>query len=162
MQAKEIMTTSVITVAPDTPVAEIARLLREKHISGAPVVDKAGKVVGIVTEIDLIKRHARLHFPVYLPFLDSLIFLESPRHYQDEVRRVLGTTAQEIMTQPVRTARPETDVEEIATMMVEERANPIPILDEAGVLVGIVSHTDIVRLVEQAGMGESESTTKGS
>jgi CBS domain-containing protein len=162
MQAKEIMTTSVITVAPDTPVAEIARLLREKHISGAPVVDKAGKVVGIVTEIDLIKRHARLHFPVYLPFLDSLIFLESPRHYQDEVRRVLGTTAQEIMTQPVRTARPETDVEEIATMMVEERTNPIPILDETGVLVGIVSHTDIVRLVEQAGMGESESTTKGS
>ena len=150
MQAKEIMTTSVITVSPDTPVAQIARLLREEHISGVPVVDNTGKVVGIVTEIDLIKRHARVHFPIYLPFLESLIFLESPRRYQDEVRRALGATAQEIMTQPVRTARPETDVEEIATMMVEERSNPIPILDETGVLVGIVSHTDIVRLMEQA------------
>jgi CBS-domain-containing membrane protein len=150
MQAKEIMTPTVITVSPATPVAQIAHLLREKHISGVPVVDEAGKVVGIVTEIDLIKRHARVHFPVYLPCLESLVFLESSRHYQEEVRRALGTTAQEIMTQPVRTARPETDVEDIATMMVEERSNPIPILDEAGALVGIVSHTDIVRLVEQA------------
>jgi len=159
MQAKEIMTTSVITVSPDTPVAQIARLLREEHISGVPVVDNTGKVVGIVTEIDLIKRHARVHFPIYLPFLENLIFLESPRHYQDEVRRALGATAQEIMTQPVRTARPETDVEEIATMMVEERSNPIPILDETGVLVGIVSHTDIVRLMEQAEQGGGGSAT---
>ena len=159
MQAKEIMTTSVITVSPDTPVAQIARLLREEHISGVPVVDNTGKVVGIVTEIDLIKRHARVHFPIYLPFLESLIFLESPRRYQDEVRRALGATAQEIMTQPVRTARPETDVEEIATMMVEERSNPIPILDETGVLVGIVSHTDIVRLMEQAEQGRGGSAT---
>jgi CBS domain-containing protein len=159
MQVKEIMTTSVITVSPDTPVAQIARLLREEHISGVPVVDNTGKVVGIVTEIDLIKRHARVHFPIYLPFLESLIFLESPRRYQDEVRRALGATAQEIMTQPVRTARPETDVEEIATMMVEERSNPIPILDETGVLVGIVSHTDIVRLMEQAEQGGGGSAT---
>ena len=157
MQAKEIMTSPVSTVSPDTPVAEVARMLREKHISGMPVLDDAGKVVGIVTEIDLIKRHARVHFPVYLPFLDSLIFLESPRRYREDVLHVLGTTAQEIMTRPVRTATPETDVEEIATMMVEERANPIPILDESGALVGIVSHTDIVRLVEQAGEGEDEA-----
>jgi CBS domain-containing protein len=156
MQAKEIMTSPVLTVSPDTPVAQIARLLRGKHISGAPVVDSTGQVVGLVTEIDLIKRHARVNFPVYLPFLDSLIFLESPRRYQEDVRRVLGTTAQEIMTHPVRTATPETDVEDIATLMVEQRANPIPILDASGALVGIVSHTDIVRLVEQAEAGESE------
>jgi CBS domain-containing protein len=160
MQAKEVMTFPVFTVSPHTPVAQIARLLREKHISGVPVVDDAGKVVGIVTEIDLIKRHARVHFPIYLPFLDSLIFLESPRRYQEDVRRVLGTTAGDIMSQPVRTARPDTDVEEIATLMVEERANPIPILDEHGALVGIVSHTDVVRLVEQAeaGGGEAEAS----
>jgi CBS domain-containing protein len=98
-----------------------------------------------------------VHFPVYLPFLDSLIFLESPRRYQEDVLHVLGTAAQDIMTRSVRTATPETDVEDIATMMVEERANPIPILDEGGALVGIVSHTDIVRLVEQAGEGEDEA-----
>jgi len=156
MRAKEIMTSPVLTVSPDTPVAQIARSLREKHISGAPVVDDSGKVVGIVTEIDLIKRHARVHFPVYLPFLDSLVFLESPRRYQGDVRRVLGTNAEEIMTGQVRTATPETDVKDIATLMVEERANPIPILDETGALVGIVSHTDIIRLVEQAEAGESQ------
>jgi CBS domain-containing protein len=157
MQAKEIMTSPVFTVLPDTPVAQVARLLCEKHISGAPVVDDTGKLVGIVTEIDLIKRHARIHFPIYLPFLDSLIFLESPRRYTQDVRRALGATAGEIMTQPVSTANLETDVEEIATLMVDDRVNPIPILDESGALVGIVSHTDIVRLVEQAETGEDET-----
>ena len=157
MQAKEIMTSPVFTVLPDTPVAQVARLLCEKHISGAPVVDDTGKLVGIVTEIDLIKRHARIHFPIYLPFLDSLIFLESPRRYTQDVRRELGATAGEIMTQPVSTANLETDVEEIATLMVDDRVNPIPILDESGALVGIVSHTDIVRLVEQAETGEDET-----
>lgn len=159
MKAKEIMTSPVFTVSPDTPVAQIARLLCEKHISGVPVVDDTGKVVGIVAEIDLIKRHARVHFPIYLPFLDSLIFLESPRRYQEDVRRALGTTAEEIMTQPVNTAAPDTDIEEIATLMVDERANPIPILDAKGALVGIVSHTDIVRLVEQAEASEGEEAT---
>lgn len=160
MKAKEIMTSPVSTVKPGTPVAQIARLLCQKHISGVPVVDDTGKVVGIVTEIDLIKRHARVHFPIYLPFFDSLIFLESPRRYQEEVRRALGTTAQEIMTQPVNTATPDTDIEKIATLMVDERANPIPILDAKGALVGIVSHTDIVRLVEQAEASEGEEVTK--
>jgi len=157
MQAKEIMTSPVFTVSPDTPVAQVARLLCEKHISGVPVVDDTGKLVGIVTEIDLIKRHARIHFPIYLPFLDSLIFLESPRRYTQDVSRALGATAGEIMTQPVSTANLETDVEEIATLMVDDRVNPIPILDESGALVGIVSHTDIVRLVEQAETGEDET-----
>ena len=157
MQAKEIMTSPVFTVSPDTPVAQVARLLCEKHISGVPVVDGTGKLVGIVTEIDLIKRHARIHFPIYLPFLDSLIFLESPRRYTQDVRRALGATAGEIMTQPVSTANLETDVEEIATLMVDDRVNPIPILDESGALVGIVSYTDIVRLVEQAETGEDET-----
>jgi CBS domain-containing protein len=157
MQAKEIMTSPVFTVSPDTPVAQVARLLCGKHISGVPVVDGTGKLVGIVTEIDLIKRHARIHFPIYLPFLDSLIFLESPRRYTQDVRRALGATAGEIMTQPVSTANLETDVEEIATLMVDDRVNPIPILDESGALVGIVSHTDIVRLVEQAETGEDET-----
>jgi CBS-domain-containing membrane protein len=161
MQAKEIMTKTVFTVSPDTSVALVARLLREKHISGAPVVDEQGRVAGIVTEIDLIKRHAQVHMPIYIPFLDSPIFLEDPRRYQEDVRRVLGTTAEEIMTRRVRTAHPETSVEEIATMMVDERANPIPIVDEAGVLVGIISHTDIVHLVEMAEAGEFGEEAEG-
>jgi CBS-domain-containing membrane protein len=150
MQAKDILTERVLSVTPDTPVAHVARLLREKHISGVPVLNQQGRIVGIVTEIDLIKRHARIHMPIYLPILDSPIFLEDPRRYQEDVRRVLGTTAEEIMTRKVRTASPETSVEDLATMMVEERANPIPIIDAEGALVGIVSHTDVVHLVEMA------------
>jgi CBS domain-containing protein len=148
MKASEIMTREVVTVRPDTPVREIARLLNRGDISGVPVVDEAGAVVGIITELDLILRNARLHFPTYIRILDNIIYLQNPRHYRDELRRALGTTAAEIMSQPVISATPDTDVEDIATLMVEKRVNPIPILEE-GHLAGIISRADILRLMVQ-------------
>jgi CBS domain-containing protein len=161
MKVKDIMTSSVLTVSPDTPVAQVARLMRENQISGAPVLDEAGRVIGIVTELDLIKRHARVHFPIYLHLLDVILFLEDPRRYQDDARRVLGTTAEDIMTRRVATVTPETSVEDVATLMVEERVNPVPVLNQDGVLIGIVSHTDIVHLIEKAESGEWEEDEGG-
>lgn len=149
MKASEIMTRAVVHVQPDTPVREIARLLNRDDISGVPVVDADGHVVGIITELDLILRNARLHFPTYIRILDSIIYLRDPRRYREELRRALGTTAEEIMSQPVISATPDTDVEDIATLMVEKRVNPIPILDDAGRLVGIISRADILRLMVQ-------------
>jgi CBS domain-containing protein len=150
MQVKEIMTEDVATVRTDTPVTDVARMFREKAISGMPVVDEEGKVVGIITEVDLIARHARPHFPTYIAFLDSIIYLESPRRYRDSMRRILATTAGELMTTPVRTVGPKMDVQDLAAFMVEERVNPVPVLDDQGQLLGIVSHTDILHMIEQA------------
>ncbi|MBU0491289.1 MAG: CBS domain-containing protein [Chloroflexi bacterium] len=146
MKAHEIMTRQVVTVQPDTPVGEIARLLNRDDISGVPVVDHEGAVVGIITELDLILRNARLHFPTYIRILDSIIYLQDPRRYQQEIRRALGTTANEIMTREVISASPEADVEDIATLMVDKRVNPIPILQD-GQLVGIISRADLIRLM---------------
>ena len=97
MQVREIMTEDVVTVGPETPVASVARLFREKAISGMPVVDQEGRVVGIITEVDLIARHARPHYPAYFAFLDSIIYLESTRRYRESMRRILATTAGELI-----------------------------------------------------------------
>jgi CBS domain-containing protein len=164
MQVKDIMTSEVVTVQLDTPVTAVARLFREEAFSGVPVVDKEGTLVGIITEVDIIARHARPHFPSYFAFLDSVIYLEGPRRYRESMRHILATTAEELMTSPVRTVDPEMDVQDLATLMVKERVNPVPVLDEEGHLVGIVSHTDLLHMIEEAeraGELEAEEGDRG-
>jgi CBS domain-containing protein len=150
MQVREIMTQDVVTVRTDTPVTDVARIFREKAISGMPVVDDEGMVVGIITEVDLIARHARPHFPTYIAFLDSIIYLESTKRYRESMRRILATTAGELMTTPVRTVNPGMDVQDLAAFMIEQRVNPVPVVDDQGQLLGIVSHTDLLQMIERA------------
>lgn len=148
MKARDIMTTDVVTLAPDAPIRHIARLFRRLGITGAPVVE-AGEIIGIVTEIDLIARHARPHSPLYLPLLDAKIPLRGQRDYREIIRRLLGLTARDIMTMPVKTVAADADLEEVATLMVESKANPVPVLEE-GRLVGIIGHTDLIQHLEEA------------
>ena len=150
MQVREIMTREVITVRSDTSVIAIARILRDNAISGLPVVDAEGRVIGIITELDLIARHARPHFPTYFAFLDSIIYLESTKRYRESMRHILATTAGELMTTPVVTVGPDMDVQDLATLMVEEHVNPVPVVEDEDRLVGIVSHTDVLELLFRA------------
>lgn len=147
------MTAPVITVRPDTRVGEIARLMVEHAISGVPVVDGAGRVVGIVTESDLIVRHARLHFPVYLPILGEVIPIGNLRRLNEELRRALGTTAADVMTSPVRTVNVDTSLEDVVTLLVDHHIGRVPVLEE-GRLAGIITRTDIVRLIAREEGGE--------
>jgi CBS domain-containing protein len=148
MKARDIMTTNVLTFTPDTGISHIARVFAQSGISGAPVVEN-GEVIGIVTEIDLISRQARPHYPMYLPLLGAAIPLGGQREYREIVRRILGLTARDIMTSPVHTVDPEADLETVATLMVEEKANPVPVL-ENGRLIGIIGHTDMIVHLSEA------------
>lgn len=149
MQARDIMTTDVVTLAPDANIPDIARTFRSLGISGAPVVED-GEIIGIVTELDLIARHARPHSPLYLPLLDARIPLGGQREFNEILRRIIGMTARDIMTHNVHTVTADTEVEDVATLMVEEKANPVPVTED-GRLVGIISHTDLLRHLEEAG-----------
>ena len=143
---RDLMTTDVVSVTPETPVDRIARLMGERDISGLPVVDEAGRVVGIVTDLDLIVRNASLSPPAYLPLLDGRIPLETPAHYRRRLRHMLGSLARDVMTEEVVTIGPDEDVETLATLMEKRKVNPIPVV-EAGRMVGIVSRADVVRLM---------------
>jgi CBS domain-containing protein len=154
MQVQDIMTRDVVTVQPDTPVTAVARIFREHAISGMPVVNQEGAMVGIITELDLIARHARPHFPSYIAFLDSIIYLEGTRRYHESMRHILATTAGELMSSPVHSVPPDMDVQDVAAMMVDHRWNPLPVLDDKKQLIGIVSHTDLLKLIEQAESAE--------
>jgi len=134
----------VITVRTDTSVAEVARTLLDHKIEGVPVVDASGQVVGMVTESDIVVQNANVHFPTFLQILDARIYLTSPHHFEEELRRALGTTAQDVMTRHVWTVRPDDDISKAATLMVDHGINQIPVVAD-GRLVGIVSRSDIIR-----------------
>jgi CBS-domain-containing membrane protein len=144
----DIMTTAVVSVRPETRVSEIAQLMSQHAISGLPVVDADNRVVGVVTELDMIVRNTHFKLPQFFFIFDNMIPLETPGHYRERLEKILGTSAREIMSEPAVTISPDASIEELAELMVERRMNPIPVV-EVGQLVGIVSRSDIIRLMAE-------------
>jgi len=142
MKAKDIMTTPVVTVTPDTPVRDIARLLFERRISGVPVVDN-GQLVGIVTEGDLLHRH-EIETDERPPrgswWLRLIASDESPGEYIRSHARL----AKDIMTGNVITVDEETPIAKIAMIFETRRIKRVPVLRD-GQLVGIVSRANLVQ-----------------
>lgn len=144
MVIKDIMTKEVITVSEDDTVEKCAKLLTTHDLSGLPVLDAAGKVKGIVTEGDLIRRSSRIQAPAFLEILGGIIYLDSPSKYFDEVKKSMGHFAKNIMTEDITTIHPNEKIEEAATLLVRQKVKRLPVLDDEGKLVGIVSRKDIM------------------
>jgi CBS domain-containing protein len=147
-RAGDIMTTDVVTVNLDTPVYRIARLMSAHDISGVPVVDDRNRVLGVVTELDMIVRNTRFKVPNFIMILDSIIYLETPKHFEERLQHMLGVTAQEIMSAPAVTIAPDATIEALAELMVGRRMNPLPVV-KGERLIGIISRSDIIRLMAQ-------------
>jgi CBS domain-containing protein len=145
MKVRDIMTAEVVAAGPDTSVQLVARLMAGRGISGVPVVTD-DRVVGIVTELDLIVRNTRLEPPAFFALLDGRIPLETPAHYRKRIDHMLGTLVRDVMTEKVETIGPDDDLETLAELMVKRRVNPVPVV-EGGRLAGIVSRSDIVRMM---------------
>lgn len=144
LKAGEIMTREIISVAPDMSVADLATLLWEKSISGAPVVDTDGRLLGVVTENDLIDQSKKVHIPTVLNILDSMIFLENPAKLDKEIKKMTGTRVRDIYTPDPVTVTEDTPMDELASIMAEQRLHTLPVLKD-GQLVGIIGKADIIR-----------------
>jgi len=145
--AEQIMKRDVVTVSPDATVKELAQLFHERGVGGAPVVDDEGRVIGMVTEGDLVSQDADLHFPLYIQFLDSLIYLESVRKFEERLRKVVGAYVRDVMTTEVRSVPPTATVRQVATLMSRHRINRVPVVDERGRLVGIVGRHEVLESI---------------
>jgi CBS domain-containing protein len=143
--AKDIMTKKVITINQDASIEELSDLLLDNNISGVPVIDNDGKIVGIATEGDIIVRDTNLHFPRYFKLLDSIIYLESLTKFKNSLKKHLATKVSEIMTSDIVFCIAETPVNDVANMMVENKINRIPVLSGDKKLEGIITRADIVK-----------------
>ncbi len=142
--AREIMTDRVITVTPETRVSELARILATENIGGAPVVDSEGRLLGVVTESDLIDQTKKVHIPTVVAILDSLIFLERPDRMEKDIRKIAGTVVGDIYTPNPVTVSEETPLDEIATIMAKKHVHTLPVM-RGGELVGVIGKGDIIR-----------------
>ncbi|WP_041313566.1 CBS domain-containing protein [Heliomicrobium modesticaldum] len=144
LTASEIMSREVYTVYPDTPVADVVKLMIEKRISGVPVISRQGDVIGIISEGDLLFKDKDLRYPSFISLLGGMIYLESPKRFAEEFRKSIALRAEEIMTGDVITVEEEARVSEMAGLMTEQQVNRLPVLRN-GKLVGIVTRADILR-----------------
>lgn len=156
MLIRDIMSSPVITVRPETSIQEIARIMRDHHISGVPVVTADAELVGIVTEVDLIGQHAPLQAPHYISVLWAAIPLrfDDYTRYKEQVRHMLAINAGQLMTEEPATLHPDDTLETAAGLMVKPGHSSIPVVED-GHLVGIVTRTDLIRVIEALELNET-------
>jgi CBS domain-containing protein len=149
MQVRELMSSPAITVGPTTLIRDVARIMREHVISGVPVVEDDGTLLGVITELELIARNAPVHEPRYIAVLSAYIpvSLEEHRRYKEQLRQALAITAMDLMRTDVVTIRPDEEVGEALEAMLDPEVTMLPVVDK-GQVIGVVTRTDILRLIE--------------
>jgi CBS domain-containing protein len=147
LKAKDIMTTPVITLYPDQEIMEAARILLENHISGAPVIDEDGMIVGVLTRDDLITQQKEIPLPSYFVVFDALIPIKSLGQVEREAEKIAATTVEHAMTQDPVIVSPDTPIGEIAELMVDNKMHTIPVQDESGKIVGVIGKEDILKTI---------------
>lgn len=133
-------------VGPDDSIAVVAKTLVDHQITGVPVVED-GKIIGIITETDIIAREADVDVPTPVPFLDAIFMADAGPDFDDELRKVLAVNARQIMTSPVYNIKNYATLNQAATLMIDESISTIPVVNDDLDLVGIVTRSDIVRVI---------------
>lgn len=144
MKVKDIMQTRVITIPKTMEIKDIARTLYEENISGVPVVDADGEIIGIVSEGDLLHKETNPRIPEAVGILGTLIYYRGIKQYESDFKKLMALEASEIMTSYVQTIDAESSIEEAAEVMVNHKVKRLPVMQE-GKIVGIISRMDIIK-----------------
>ena len=142
---RDIMDTDPATVRPETPVEEVVSALRRHELPGLPVVDGEGRVLGMITEADLVlpDDDGDLHIPHYINLFGGTIFLEPLSRFEQRLRKAFASNAADMMTADPDTVSPDTTVQEAARIIHESGHNRLPVVED-GRLVGVVTRVDVL------------------
>lgn len=142
--AADIMTREVYSVLEDTDIKTLAKIFVERNVNAMPVVDAEGRLVGMVSQTDLVEQDKPLHIPTVISLFDWVIYLESPKNFADEVRKVTARTVGEICSRDIVTCAPDTPVSTVASLMVDNKAHLVPVVEDDR-MIGVVARLDIIR-----------------
>ena len=143
----EVMTANPTTVSPETSLQEAIEILAEKKISGLPVVNENGQLVGVISETDLTWQATGVDAPPYIMFLDSVIYLQNPLKHNEEIHKALGQTVKDAMSDRPATVKASQPVREAAKMMHEKKVRRLPVIDDDSKLVGIITQGDVIKMM---------------
>jgi len=145
---RDIMTTRVVTVLPNTPVLEVARMLGEHKFDGLPVVDVDNRLVGIINEYDLLSKGSAIHLPTLNMVLKNLSRIDKDNdRYGDGFRKIFDLKAEDVMNDDPLTLDETATFEDAVVLFTEHhRVNPVPVIDRDRRILGIVSRYDILKV----------------
>ena len=150
LKAKDIMSREIISVSPDAEIANAAKILLEKRINGLPVIDASGRLVGILCQSDLVAQQKTIPLPSVFTLLESYIPLTSMKRIDKEVEKIAAITVKQAMTPNPVTVGPETDIEDVAKLMVDNKYHTLPVM-EGDKVVGIVGKEDVLKTLLMKG-----------
>lgn len=141
----QIMDAEPVSVSPEDTLDTVVRTLRSHELSGVPVVNEGGRVVGIITEEDLVigDEQGDLHLPHYIELFGGIVFLEPLRRFESRLKKAVAATAKDMMTKDPVTIAPDATVQEAAKVIARSRHNRLPVV-EHGRLVGVVTRLDVL------------------
>ena len=145
MLAKDVMKTELVTVGEDTPVKEIARKMLDHDISGLPVVNEQGEILGVVSELDLMRKQIKPNEPS----IWTMIWGMDPdreKQHRDAIRKYMGKTAGDVMTAPAMTVEASDSLEKVGNLMFNKKIKRV-FVTEGGKLVGVVSRSAFTKLL---------------
>jgi len=144
IRAKDIMTSDPVVAAQDWDVSKATTIMIEKGFNGLPVIDDVGRLVGIICQSDLIAQQKKLPLPSFFTFLDGLISLSSMKSLEKEAQKIAATTVEDAMTKDPVSVSPDTSIETIAALMVDNNLHTLPVVED-GKVTGVVGKEDVLR-----------------
>ena len=144
-RAKDIMTTDVIVANKNDIIANVANLLIKEKIGGLPVVDEENKVVGIISETDIMKKESHVDSPRMLNFIQWIIFLDDMKKFEDEMRAIAAYKVEDLMSKDIITVNENDTFDYVANVMINKSINRVPVVDENNFLKGIICRYDIIK-----------------
>ncbi|KKU88039.1 MAG: hypothetical protein UY17_C0004G0001 [Candidatus Beckwithbacteria bacterium GW2011_GWC2_47_9] len=148
---KDVMTKKVFSVEAETPLIQAAKIIMAHNFDGVPVVDKENKLVGILTEYDLIEKGSSIHLPTFQKILENLkVLKQDSSEFQKEVKEVSALKVKDVMNEDPLTLAPETSFDEmVKTFREHHRVNPIPVIDKDKKVIGVVSRFDVLKPLQE-------------
>ncbi|WP_027179520.1 CBS domain-containing protein [Maridesulfovibrio bastinii] len=146
LKAKDIMSTDVVTLTPDTDIATAAKLLVERHINGVPVINEDGSLAGVLCQSDLVAQQKSVRLPSLFTLLDGYIAFTSNAEMEKEISKISATKVEQAMTVSPKTITPEATIEDIANLMINKKLYTLPVIENKK-LIGIVGKEDILKVL---------------
>ena len=146
----EVMSAPVLTVTAETPLQDAVTLLSDHHVSGLPVIDGTGALIGELTEQDLMVRESGVDAGPYVMLLDSVIYLRNPLNWDRQVHQVLGNTVGDLMRRDSHSCASNLPLPKAASMLHDKGTQRLIVVDEQRCPVGVLTRGDVVRALASA------------
>lgn len=143
--AKDIMTSHVVIAHRGDTIVNVAKLLIKEKIGGMPVVDENNKVVGVISETDIMKKEKYVEAPQVLNLLEGLIFLDDFKQMEVDMKRIAAYKVSDLMSTEIVKVHENDIFDDIANIMIKKSINRVPVVDDTNVLKGIICRYDIIK-----------------